>query len=249
MRMPSGDYVAAHGKASVDAALAGVTHSGAVKPASARMPWPAHLAPYLWEFLGTYFLVCVAKLAPPGVGPFAVGAILMCMVRTSCSHMRKLVAWAHLSPLRMYVGGVCLLVVCAVVGCLVFVVVVQIFAGGHVSGGVYNPAVTLALVLRGDCPWRRGIGFTVAQLLGGMCGAVSAFGFTHVPGMTMNCIALPPNVTVFQVRCCCGHRVSVAHKCTDPHLLSSTGPVRRVLVHHSSRLRRAECRHGSFSRR
>ena len=29
---------------------------------------------------------------------------------------------------------------------------VMIYAGGHVSGGHYNPAVTLAVYLRGRCP-------------------------------------------------------------------------------------------------
>ena len=34
------------------------------------------------------------------------------------------------------------------------VLMVMIFAGGHVSGGHFNPAVTLAVWLRGKCPPR-----------------------------------------------------------------------------------------------
>ena len=43
------------------------------------------------------------------------------------------------------------------------VLMVMVFAGGHISGGHYNPAVTLSVFLRGKCPqpmsfhtwWRR----------------------------------------------------------------------------------------------
>src|SRR5262245_59004077 len=51
------------------------------------------------------------------------------------------------------------------------VLMVMIFAGGHISGGHYNPAVTLAVYLRGklalaDVPWYMG-----AQLVGGLAAA------------------------------------------------------------------------------
>jgi len=43
---------------------------------------------------------------------------------------------------------------------------VMIFAGGHVSGGHFNPAVTLAVFLRGKCPAADVIPYWVAQLTG-----------------------------------------------------------------------------------
>ncbi len=41
---------------------------------------------------------------------------------------------------------------------------VMVFAGGHVSGGHYNPAVTLAVWLRGRCDTKDVIPYWVAQL-------------------------------------------------------------------------------------
>jgi aquaporin Z len=43
---------------------------------------------------------------------------------------------------------------------------VMIFAGGHVSGAHYNPAVTLAVFLRGKCPAGDVIPYMVAQVVG-----------------------------------------------------------------------------------
>ncbi|HMC12654.1 MAG TPA: aquaporin [Pirellulaceae bacterium] len=43
---------------------------------------------------------------------------------------------------------------------------VMIFAGGHVSGGHYNPAVTLAVFLRGKCPAADVVPYWVAQIAG-----------------------------------------------------------------------------------
>jgi aquaporin Z len=41
---------------------------------------------------------------------------------------------------------------------------VMIFAGGHVSGGHYNPAVTLAVCLRGKCPPTDVVPYWIAQI-------------------------------------------------------------------------------------
>jgi aquaporin Z len=49
---------------------------------------------------------------------------------------------------------------------------VMIFAGGHISGGHFNPAVTLAVFLRGRCPAADVPGYIVAQVVGG---AVAGF--------------------------------------------------------------------------
>ncbi len=46
------------------------------------------------------------------------------------------------------------------------VLMVMIYAGGHVSGAHYNPAVTLAVFLRGKCPAKDVPGYMIAQVAG-----------------------------------------------------------------------------------
>ena len=48
---------------------------------------------------------------------------------------------------------------------------VMVYAGGHVSGGHYNPAVTLAVWLRGRCAAADVPGYMIAQILGGVAAA------------------------------------------------------------------------------
>ena len=48
---------------------------------------------------------------------------------------------------------------------------VMIFAGGHFSGGHYNPAVTLGVTLRGKCTWADAIPYWVAQFAAGVVAA------------------------------------------------------------------------------
>jgi aquaporin Z len=48
---------------------------------------------------------------------------------------------------------------------------VMIFAGGHVSGGHFNPAVTLAVFLRGKCPAKDVGPYMAAQVLGAVLAA------------------------------------------------------------------------------
>ncbi len=45
---------------------------------------------------------------------------------------------------------------------------VMVYAGGHVSGGHYNPAVTLAIVLRGKCSIGDAIPYVIVQCVGGV---------------------------------------------------------------------------------
>jgi aquaporin Z len=49
---------------------------------------------------------------------------------------------------------------------------VMIYAGGHISGGHFNPAVTLAVFLRGKCPASDVPGYMASQIVGGVLAAV-----------------------------------------------------------------------------
>src|SRR5205085_10495284 len=42
------------------------------------------------------------------------------------------------------------------------------YAGGHLSGGHYNPAVTLGVWIRGKCPTPDVPGYMIAQFLGAL---------------------------------------------------------------------------------
>ncbi len=55
-------------------------------------------------------------------------------------------------------------------------VVTGAYALGHVSGGHFNPAVTLGLVAAGKFPGARAVQYVVAQVLGGLGGALILFG-------------------------------------------------------------------------
>jgi aquaporin Z len=50
---------------------------------------------------------------------------------------------------------------------------VMIYAGGHVSGGHYNPAVTLGVWLRGRCETKDVVPYWVAQILGAVVAALA----------------------------------------------------------------------------
>ena len=55
-----------------------------------------------------------------------------------------------------------------------FVLMVMVYAGGHVSGAHYNPAVSLAAAIRGALSWKDLLPYWVAQLLGGALAAYIA---------------------------------------------------------------------------
>ena len=62
-----------------------------------------------------------------------------------------------------------------------FVLMVLVYAGGHVSGGHYNPAVSLAAAIRGALEWKQLVPYWVAQCLGGSAAAYLALQFAKVP--------------------------------------------------------------------
>jgi len=57
----------------------------------------------------------------------------------------------------------------AVIGAIAigFALMVCVYAGGHVSGGHYNPAVSLAAAIRGALEWKQLIPYWFFQVLGG----------------------------------------------------------------------------------
>lgn len=73
----------------------------------------------------------------------------------------------------------------------------MIYAGGHISGAHYNPAVTIAVCARGRIALRDAIGYIGAQLAGALAGAVIVMSFipqTHLadpqPTGTMVAVAV-----------------------------------------------------------
>jgi len=55
------------------------------------------------------------------------------------------------------------------------VLMVMIYAGGHISGAHYNPAVTLAVWMRGRCPGSDVPGYMISQFAGGIIAAFAVF--------------------------------------------------------------------------
>jgi aquaporin Z len=65
---------------------------------------------------------------------------------------------------------------------------VMVFAGGHVSGGHYNPAVTLGVWIRGRCPAKDVLPYMISQLIGAALAAAvvaSLKGGLAVQAMTL----------------------------------------------------------------
>ena len=61
---------------------------------------------------------------------------------------------------------------------------IMVYAGGHVSGGHYNPAVTIAVWLRGRCGTSDVPFYLIAQVLGASAAALLALQFKGCPTLT-----------------------------------------------------------------
>lgn len=72
---------------------------------------------------------------------------------------------------------------------------VMIYAGGHISGAHYNPAVTLAVWLRGGCETKDVPAYLIAQLLGA-AGASLIVNFLNVGVATSANIDMIPALIV-----------------------------------------------------
>ena len=56
---------------------------------------------------------------------------------------------------------------------------VMVYAGGHISGGHYNPAVTIAVWMRGKCPTADVPGYIVSQIV---AATVASFAVLYLKG-------------------------------------------------------------------
>jgi aquaporin Z len=63
------------------------------------------------------------------------------------------------------------------------ILMVMVFAGGHVSGAHYNPAVTLALLMRGGISAAEVPGYMVAQFVGAALAALAVGLFKGEPSI------------------------------------------------------------------
>ncbi len=69
---------------------------------------------------------------------------------------------------------------------------IMVYAGGHVSGGHYNPAVTLAVWLRGRCPSADVPGYWISQILGALAASALALYLKGNPTLTPAEIKIGP---------------------------------------------------------
>ena len=65
-----------------------------------------------------------------------------------------------------------------------FTLMVMVYAGGHISGGHYNPAVTLACAIRGALDKKQIIPYWISQVLGAAAAVLVALPFVQLPEAT-----------------------------------------------------------------
>src|SRR5579862_9877055 len=69
---------------------------------------------------------------------------------------------------------------------------IMVYAGGHVSGGHYNPAVTLAVWLRGRCPAADVPVYWISQILGAAAAAFITLYLKDNPTLTPKEVVVVP---------------------------------------------------------
>ncbi len=68
---------------------------------------------------------------------------------------------------------------------------VMVFAGGHISGAHFNPAVTLAVFIRGRCPAKDVVPYWIAQVAAATAAAVVAVFLVGKSGTPMEITNIP----------------------------------------------------------
>jgi len=68
---------------------------------------------------------------------------------------------------------------------------VMVFAGGHVSGGHFNPAVTLAVFIRGRCDAKDVVPYWIAQVVAAVAAAFVALFLVGKSGTPMDITNIP----------------------------------------------------------
>jgi aquaporin Z len=79
------------------------------------------------------------------------------------------------------------------------VLMVMVYAGGHISGGHYNPAVTAAALVRGRIGLADAIGYWIVQLAGGVLAALVVRGVDHGPVTTLSLAGHVPSAFVAEL--------------------------------------------------
>ena len=102
--------------------------------------------------------MAVAKYMTEFIGTFFL-VLVICLMTTQSNDHTGIVA-----PLA--------------IGCTLMIMV---YMGGHISGGHYNPAVTLACFLRGACGWAHVVPYWIAQVAGA-CAAAFVSSIMLLPG-------------------------------------------------------------------
>ena len=68
---------------------------------------------------------------------------------------------------------------------------VMVFAGGHISGAHFNPAVTLAVFIRGRCPAKDVVPYWIAQFAAAAAAAFVAMFLVGKSGTPMEITSIP----------------------------------------------------------
>lgn len=64
---------------------------------------------------------------------------------------------------------------------------IMVYAGGHISGAHYNPAVTLAVLMRGKATLKKAVGYWIAQFFAALAAALVVLYIFKIEGDS-NCI-------------------------------------------------------------
>lgn len=76
-----------------------------------------------------------------------------------------------------------------------FIILVLIYALGHICGAHYNPAITLAFAITGHFPWRRVVTYWIAQFAGAIS---AAFLLRALFGTSASIGATTPSIGIWQ---------------------------------------------------